>query len=523
MNCEQIQSLLVAYLDGEVTPSERILIQTHLSNCTVCQQELTLLSTARSRVRLLLQRQAVHAIPEQNAWNRLEAKMTEAQQPSPSKFEAWLLRKAPDAGYAFNLHRILGGVLMQKRSIFSAAAGVLVLAILAVFVARNATPVSARQVLDRAYQAQTQTISAQGIEHIRSEIYTDVEAKEQGMETIVESYSDPVNANFRVVTTDKETGEVLQVNAFDGSDVYSSDNMQDGQPSEDPLTVYHNVQDPNSLMKQKTISVMNRKLNPAQDEEAKFMFEKMRGDPQVELVGQETWDNGHTVHVLRSQQEIKLLVNNEITHPMGLVTFYFDVDTYQLLGSRVTMEKDGKEVLISSQRTLLDEILPAESNIAWDLSDLQGINIVDDPNGEHSLPAKMSSNAISVEALASKTDSAYLLKTIPDGFSLEVAVLPNQPANEQFFYEAHYTNQAGDYFILRTLGKPLEDTSWEDETYTTASGLVLHFIVQPGTPEKGGQFTSALVEAPNGKTYAIDSTLPRETIKAFAEELELAK
>ena len=61
MNCEQVQSLLVAYLDGEVTPSERTLIQAHLSNCTVCQQELTLLSTARSQVRSMLQRQAVHA------------------------------------------------------------------------------------------------------------------------------------------------------------------------------------------------------------------------------------------------------------------------------------------------------------------------------------------------------------------------------------------------------------------------------------------------------------------------------
>ena len=38
---------------------------------------------------------------------------------------------------------------MQKKSILSALAGVLVLAVLAVFVARNATPVSARQVLDR--------------------------------------------------------------------------------------------------------------------------------------------------------------------------------------------------------------------------------------------------------------------------------------------------------------------------------------------------------------------------------------
>ena len=411
---------------------------------------------------------------------------------------------------------------MNKRFIFSAMAAILILSIVIVFVANNVTTASAKEILDRAYQAQTQTTTNQGIEHIRSEIYSDIEAKGQGMDTIVESYSDPVSGNFRVVTTDKETGKVLQVNTFDGSNVYSSDNMPDGEPSTDPLTVYHNVQDPNNLINQKAIGVMDRKLNPAQDDESKFMFEKMRSDPQVELVGQETWDNGHTVHVLRSQQEIKLLVNNEITHPMGLVTFYFDVDTYQLLGSRVTMEQDGNEVVISSQRVVLDEILPADSNIAWNLSDLQGINIVEDPNGEHTIPGKISSIPSSAEELTAKTDSAYLLQTIPDSFSLDIGILPEQPADEQFFYEARYTNQAGDYFTVRALGKPVED-SRTDETYTTATGLVLHFIAQRGDSDQGGEFTSALIEAPNGKTYAIDSTLPRDQVKALAEELILAK
>jgi hypothetical protein len=467
----------------------------------------------------MLQRRAVHAVPSAEAWNRLEAKLTEAEQLS-SKKEAWFSRDR-----ASNSHKKFGGISMQKRSIFSAVAGVLVLAVLAVVMARNVTPASAsaQQILDRAYKAQTQVAPAHGIEHVRNEVYSNIEAKGQGMDTIVESYSDPVNGNFRVVTTDKQTGKVLQVNAFDGSDVYSSNNMQDGQPGTDPLTVYHNVQDPNSLMNQKFISVMNRKLNPAQDDESKFMFEKMRSDPQVELVGQEQWDKGHTVYILRSQQEIKLMVNNEITHPMGQVTFYFDVDTYQLLGSHVTMQKDGREVVISSQKTLLDENLPADTDIAWDLSDLQGINIVEDPNGEHSLPAKIALNVISVEDLASKTDSAYLLKAIPDGFSLEVSALSEQPASEQFVYEARYANQAGEYFLIRALGKPLEDNSWKGGTYTTAGGLVLHFVDEVGVKADQQEFTRVLIEAPNGKTYAIESTLPLDTIKEFAENLELLK
>src|SRR5215213_2513795 len=124
MNCENVHSLLLAYLDGEVTPSERLLILAHLSGCTVCQQELDLLSTARSQVRAMLQRRAIQAVPSQEAWNRLEARLTEAAQPS-SKFSAWFWRKAPNASRAFN--QLFGGVPMQKRSILPATATVFVI------------------------------------------------------------------------------------------------------------------------------------------------------------------------------------------------------------------------------------------------------------------------------------------------------------------------------------------------------------------------------------------------------------
>ena len=101
MNCEQTKSLFPVYLDGEVTPSERTLILAHLSDCTVCQQELNLLSTARSRVRATLQRRAIQAVPPREAWSRLEARLMEAAQPS-SKFRARYSRKAPSADRASN-------------------------------------------------------------------------------------------------------------------------------------------------------------------------------------------------------------------------------------------------------------------------------------------------------------------------------------------------------------------------------------------------------------------------------------
>jgi hypothetical protein len=369
---------------------------------------------------------------------------------------------------------------MNKRLIFSALSAVLVLSIVVVFIANIVTTVSAKEVLDRAYQAQTQAAATQGIEHIRSEIYSNIEAlpEQQGMDTTVESYLDLQAGNFRLVVTDNKTGQVLEATAYDGVNAYSSDGKKGGHPNAGPLTIYRSPQNQPSEVRQK-LQVGDKELD------AKTLFDKMRNDPQVQVVGKETWDDGRAVYVLHSEQSIKVLVGNEVLHPAGSVDVYFDVETYELVGNHVTMQKDGKEILISSQRILVDETLPEESSVAWDLSDLQGVNIVDDTRGEHKIP-----EVVSVEDLAAKTKSAYLLETIPEGFSLELNALPGRIANGPFFYEATYTNQAGDYFIIRAFGnKPLEDTSWADENYTTASGLVLHFVVQPGTTAKGGEYT----------------------------------
>ena len=138
----------------------------------------------------------------------------------------------------------------------------------------------------------------------------------------------------------------------------------------------------------------------------------------------------------------------------------------------------------------MSETLPEGSSVAWDLSDLQGVNIVDNTNGKHAQP-----EVISVEALARRIPSAYLLQTVPDGFSLELNALPkqfpNRSGNGPFFYEASYINQTGDYFTIRAFdNKKLEDTSWADEIYTNASGLVLYFVNQPSLEPK---FTGGLM------------------------------
>lgn len=404
---------------------------------------------------------------------------------------------------------------MQKRWIFSGLAGIAVLSVLAVLLVQTVMPVSARQILDRAYEAQTQQAADQGIEHVRSEVYSNIEAlpDDQGMNTTVESFFDPQSGNLRLVTTDNQTGRVLLAYAYDGSNAYSSEASKDGKQSDAPLIIYRTPQDQPGMVSRKV-----RNGGGGLDGlDAKNMFDKLRDDPNVQYVGQETWDDGRTVYLLRSQQQIKVLVEKQAEHPVGLVSVYFDADTYQLLGSRVTMERDGQELLIMSQRILVEETLPAETSVAWDLSDLQDVTIVDDTSGEHNLP-----ELIRVEDLASLTKSAYLLEAVPEGFSLEISVLPKQSAVEQFFYRAIYTSR-DDYFMIRTWGDKIEDASWADEHYTTASGLVLHFIVEPGVTPSGGQFISALMETPEGLTFAINSTLPRETVKDLAEELVLVK
>ncbi len=63
MKCQEVNKLLVAYLDGEVTPSERTLIQAHLAGCDFCQKELAALSVTQSRVSQSLQVRAAQAAP----------------------------------------------------------------------------------------------------------------------------------------------------------------------------------------------------------------------------------------------------------------------------------------------------------------------------------------------------------------------------------------------------------------------------------------------------------------------------
>ena len=134
MKCQEVNKLLVAYLDGEVTPSERTLIQAHLAGCDFCQKELAALSVTQSRVSQSLQVRAAQAAPSPQAWSRLQARLARACPersrreacPSSSWLPAWLQRLAPGVG---RINQIFEGGLTMKKGFALAAVAALVIAL----------------------------------------------------------------------------------------------------------------------------------------------------------------------------------------------------------------------------------------------------------------------------------------------------------------------------------------------------------------------------------------------------------
>jgi hypothetical protein len=129
MKCQEMDKLLVAYLDNEVTPSERTLIQAHLAGCERCQEELAALSALQSRVSQFLQFRAAQAAPSPQAWSRLQARLAGEARLSPSWLPTWLQRLAPGGG---RINQIFEGGITMKKGFALAAIAALVIAFSAV-------------------------------------------------------------------------------------------------------------------------------------------------------------------------------------------------------------------------------------------------------------------------------------------------------------------------------------------------------------------------------------------------------
>lgn len=89
MNCRDVLPKMNAYLDGEVTPSEKRLLQAHLGTCQTCQQELEALDELHNTLRQQLKARAAQAAPSSQAWTLLQASLPTK---SPQKLLRFRLR-----------------------------------------------------------------------------------------------------------------------------------------------------------------------------------------------------------------------------------------------------------------------------------------------------------------------------------------------------------------------------------------------------------------------------------------------
>lgn len=271
--------------------------------------------------------------------------------------------------------------LFPKRvSFIPAAAVVLALVFIGIYLSSHVTPVSAQQILERATAIQELNQSKQGIGHYRTEsIYypNAVDGDLTSVRSINDSFYDYEKGNIRWVISDPITGKVRDAYSYDGTYTLSADQMWLANPSGDLLPVIR-TDEPNDYLA--SIVRDGGKVGPKQ------LFLMNLDQPNVEMVGVETMPDGSKAYVLRSKgirkSDAAGQVNKEPENIYGLM--FFDTQTYQLLESREMMKKGDQEILLASNVYLIDELLPAGSQVPWDMSDLKGIIIVDDLGNESS-------------------------------------------------------------------------------------------------------------------------------------------
>lgn len=81
MKCDQMRSLMGAYLNHELSHSERAWAEGHLRGCETCHGELDRLSLSGALAKTTLLMGAAAVAPAPNAWARVQARL--AGQPSP--------------------------------------------------------------------------------------------------------------------------------------------------------------------------------------------------------------------------------------------------------------------------------------------------------------------------------------------------------------------------------------------------------------------------------------------------------
>jgi anti-sigma factor RsiW len=80
MDCKGTNKLFAAYLDSEVTESERKSIQVHLAYCSECQKEVEALSATQTKFRQTLKMVTDNVAPSNEAWAELRQQITQEKE-----------------------------------------------------------------------------------------------------------------------------------------------------------------------------------------------------------------------------------------------------------------------------------------------------------------------------------------------------------------------------------------------------------------------------------------------------------
>lgn len=513
MNCTAVRTLLVSYLDGEVTTRQSHSIQQHLKFCADCCEEMAVITGIRTSISQALQSLAADVQPSPQTWSHIQARLPKDPIPDQQISKPWHSGMAPARS---RIKKIIntGEITMRKYG-FAALSIIGIMAVMAIFMTKI-TSVSAQQILDKATAVQSETEGTPGIRHVRFEEYQNPHAFEDGAGTTVvtEIYFDNTVSKYRWVTEDS-TGNILNVIATDGSFVYET-KVTDEETGVERLVVYRTAYAKDEQKSGK------RNIDP--DAAAKAVFDQFNNNPRVKLEGKITWSDGSQAYVLveDNYQTLQNPDGDDEKIQTGTMKMVFNCQTYQLLESRLTIRKNGQDVLVNSVRYLVNEVLPESSPVAWDLSDLKGIDIVDDTAQENAQD-EAAPEQISQQELLSHT-RCYVLKTIPEGFQQEIYAAPNQPADEPYAYEIYYKNEAGKYFSLQADSNESDyfiETNFYDGSYKTISGLVLHFSPAGNESQNDGDYTAAILTTPENLDYLLISTLSRQEVQELTEDLVL--
>jgi outer membrane lipoprotein-sorting protein len=251
--------------------------------------------------------------------------------------------------------------------------------VVAIILATNTTPVSAQQILERASEAQAKSEAAAGILHNRVRVYQNPGTVEgEGETTVSEEYYDTTTGYYRLETRD-ENGTVLSICSIDGDFSYYAPPTYNGSELVIERSPVENNQI-DSATADGTDNKPSASSNRASVDEAMHSaFAQFYDNPRVEVEEEKTWTDGSTVYVLvnRSYQTESISDAENKSTLTGTTRMVFNKETYQLLQMETTIHQDGKDILIYKLDFLLKETLPTDTDITWNLSDLENVSFVD--------------------------------------------------------------------------------------------------------------------------------------------------